>query len=630
MTDSKHATKSYYIIHNAILTSCQTNMEKLIRIQVGRDYKFRELIVGLDSLGYERADYVSEPGHYKPLGGVLTVWPVDSSQPFAVDFFGDTVELIKELPSTNKIDKLNISSNIITYDDGTIIRPGNYIVHVDHGIGLYKRRGVKEVDGKKIEYIFLEYFNGDYLYLPVNLKDKITKYIGIGKKPKLNKLGTQTWAKTKKKAYENALRLAKELLQIYAKREVSKKEPYKIDRQWDKSITNTFGYVETSDQLSAIRDVYDDLSKDVPMDRLVSGDVGYGKTEVALRAITQAVANHKQAIVICPTTILAQQHYSNIVSRMSNLPVNVSMLSRFVKSDKQKSIVEDVSQGRVDVLVGTHRLFSKDIKFANLDMVIIDEEQRFGVKQKEYFKKLRANVNVISLSATPIPRTLFMSLSGIRDISQILTAPKGRKSIDTEISKYDEEKIAEYIRREINRGGQIYYLYNRVETIRAVSSKVQKIVPEARIVVAHGQMGEQALSDTMEKFVRNEADVLLCTTIIENGLDLPNVNTLIVEEADHYGLSQLYQIRGRIGRSEKQAYALLTHKHKELTQNAFKRLKSLVDNSALGSGFNIALSDLEIRGGGNILGREQHGNMEEVGLVLYSQLLARAVKKVQP
>lgn len=604
-------------------------MEENLLIKNGLSISPAELKKRLGAFGYERVDKALEPGTFSILGGNITIYLVNLEMPILLEYFGDEIEKITDLSANQPLSETIIGNNTVRLEDGSIIKSGDYIVHIDHGIGIYRRRGFKDIGNKSIEYIYLEYFNQDYLYLPLSLKEKISKYIGVGRKPKINKLGTQTWVRTRKKAFENALRLAKELLQIYAKRELTKREPYRIDAVWDKEVISSFGYSETEDQISAINDVYSDLKSDLPMDRLVSGDVGYGKTEIAIRAIAQCVANHKQAALICPTTILAQQHFANITSRLSKLPVKTAMLSRFVAKEEQENIIREVNRGNIDVVIGTHRLLSEEVKFKNLDLVIIDEEQRFGVKQKEHFKKIRSNINIISLSATPIPRTLFMSLSGIRDISQIMTAPHGRRSIETEISEYNEGKIAEYLKREKERGGQIYYLYNRVETIQAVAARLQRIVPDIKIAIAHGQMPENTLANIMNSFVKDEYDILLCTTIIENGLDLPNVNTLIVEDADNYGLSQLYQIRGRIGRSEKQAYSLFMHKKGELPVNAFKRLKALADNSTLGSGFNISLSDLEIRGGGNILGREQHGNMEAVGLVLYGQLLSQAVRKLK-
>lgn len=597
-------------------------------VTTSQHIKITDLVRELDSFAYEFQNNPSTPGQYEKVGGVIKVWPIFYDELVFIDFFGDEVDSIKT-NSGARLSEITLPSNVIYLEDGSNLKPGDYAVHIDHGIGIYRGKVQKMVSDKDINYIWLDYLNQDSLFVPILLQEKVAKYIGVGKKPKLNKLGTQTWQKTKKKAYENALKLARELLQIYARRELSARDPYKIDSIWDKEISKSFGYQETIDQSNAIADVYKDLQVNVPMDRLISGDVGFGKTEIAIRTLTQVVANHKQVAIICPTTLLCQQHYANISARMASLPVQVRMLSRFVSKIEQDEAISGLRDGTVDVVVGTHKLLSDEVSFKDLGLVVIDEEQRFGVKQKDYFKKLRSSIDVLSLSATPIPRTLFMSLSGIRDISRIISAPRGRHSIITEVKRFSDTDIKEYIEREIERRGQVFYLFNRIDKIDAVKNRLQKILPTARFAVAHGRMSEELLEETMKKFVSYEYDVLICTTIIENGLDLPNVNTLIIEEGDRYGLSQLYQIRGRIGRSKKQAYALVTYRQKELPELAFKRLRALIDNSELGSGFNIALSDLEIRGGGNILGREQHGNMESVGITLYGDLLKSAVKKIQ-
>ncbi len=573
-------------------------MSTVIKLKVKEKIKYYDVLRKIESFNYEKVflDLVKS-GTYRVVGGNIEIYPVNLIKPILIEYFGDYIERIIIQADNNKeiVKELTIYPNYLKLDDGSIIKPNNYVVHIDHGIGRAKNLSTKNINGKDKQYLNIEYLNADILYLPLNLKEKVSRYIGVGKKPKLNRLGSQSWNNTKKRAYENALLLARELLKIYAKREVSQKASYNIDKYWDKEIKKTFEYTETDDQLKAINDVYNDLQKYKPMDRLITGDVGFGKTEVALRAMTQAVANQKQAVLICPTTLLANQHFINISARVKDLPVKVVMLSRFVDKSKEKEVLRDILNGSADIIIGTHKILSNNIKYKNLDLVVIDEEQRFGVKQKEHFKKLRSDINILSLSATPIPRTLFMSLSGIRDIL---------------------------------RGGQVYYLYNRVETINLFKAKMKKLLPKVRFAIAHGQMGEGSLSSIMEEFINNKYDVLICSTIIENGLDLPNVNTLIIDDSDNFGLSQLYQIRGRIGRSQNQAYCLLTHRQKKLAVNATKRLESLADNTKLGSGLNIAINDLEIRGGGNILGREQHGNMEAVGLVLYSQMLQVAVKNL--
>ncbi len=608
---------------------------KAIILSTGKIYKMKEIIHSMIHSGYERNDLLTSQGTFSVLGGDIKVFAPNISNHVRLEFFGEELEKIVEIdPQNNKklseVVSIEFLPNVLVLDDKTKIKPGEYVVHEDHGIGLFSNIGTKIVEGKPEIYIFINYLNNDVLYLPINLKDKISPYIGIGrKKPKLNKLGSQTWKKTYQKTYENIIKFARELLKIYAERELVKKSPWKIDQRWEKSLKRSFGYVETGDQLTSLNQVFSDLESDKPMDRLIIGDVGFGKTEMAIRAAGQACANGYQVAIIVPTTVLAEQHYFNLRNRFSSLPVKVGHISRLVGEKEKTSIKEDLKNGLVDIVVGTHALLSEGIKFKNLGLLVIDEEQKFGVKDKENLKKLRSDVNVLSMSATPIPRTLFMAISGLRDISQIYTPPEGRREIDTKVAEYDEQLIKKYIERELVRKGQAYYLHNEVATIVGTKNKLTKLLPGLRIEVAHGQMGEGALARVMGDFVEGKIDVMVCSTIIENGIDLANVNTLVVEDADRFGLSQLYQIRGRIGRSPKQSYALFTFPKKTVSNNAFKRLKALVENTELGSGYSIALSDLEIRGGGNVLGKEQHGNMEAIGLVLYSKMLNQAVKQLK-
>ncbi len=595
----------------------------MIKIETGKSINLYELIESLEKIGYQRSEDLSY-GNYSFRGDIIRIHSVNQKDEIRIDFFGNVIEKI--VLGKNEINQIEISENVVKFEDGSKIKPGDHVVHIDHGVGIFVGVGLKKVRKKYKEYIFIEYLNNDYLYVPLKDKDRVSSYVGVGRrKPKLNKLGSTTWLRTKKKTYQSIILLARELLNIYAKREIKKSKRYKIDKNWDKEIRKTFNYVETPDQRKALDDVYGDLEKDKPMDRLICGDVGFGKTEIALRASVQAIANGYQAALLCPTTILAEQHFANIIKRFENLPIKVEALSRFQTNKKTLEVVQKIKNGSVDLVVGTHKLLNKNIVYKNLDLLIIDEEQRFGVKQKELLKKEREEINVLTLSATPIPRTLFISLSGIRDISQINTPPIGRKEIKTKVAIGNYQESKQYIERELSRSGQVYYLFNKVRSIEAKKKEIKKLVPKAKVAVAHGQMGERALSGVMSDFAGGKIDVLVCSTIIGSGLDLANVNTLIVEEADKFGLSQLYQIRGRIGRSEKQAYCLLTHKDKKITEQALARLRSMVENTELGSGFSIALSDLEIRGGGNVLGREQHGNMESVGLVLYSKLLKKAV-----
>lgn len=604
-------------------------------IKVRSNHTYENLIERLISFGYNIVDNIVNPGEINNLGGNILIFPTNVPYPIKIELFGKTIDRIISYDlKTSKTIKahthIKINSNLINLPDKSKISPGEYIVHDDHGIGIYLYKITKNIDNALIHYMAIEYLNNSILYVPESQLIKISRYIGIGrKKPKLNKLGSETWRKTYKKTYENIIHLARELLEIYAKREIIKRKPLIINNEWEDEISKTFGYRYTSDQNDAIKDVYSDLKRKYPTDRLICGDVGFGKTEVAIRATTQSIANGYQVAFLVPTTILAEQHYFTLKERFRNLPIEIARLSRFIGTSEQNKTIESLNNGKIDLVVGTHKLFNSHIKFKNLGLLVVDEEQKFGVKDKEKIKKYRTNIDVITLTATPIPRTLFMSLSGIRDLSQISTSPVGRKQIITTVSKYSEDDIIRAIKREKDRNGQIYYMHNEVSTIGGVKNKLMKLFPNLIIEVAHGQQSEKTLSQTMSDFTQGKVDILVCSTIIENGLDLPNVNTLIVENADKFGLSQLYQIRGRIGRSKKQAYAIFTHKDKKITDTAFKRFKALIENTELGSGYNIALSDLEIRGGGNILGREQHGNMEAIGLVLYSKLLTEAVNKLK-
>ena len=609
---------------------------KDLKLKVGQHHTLDDLVKKVIDFGYERNNSGTiQPGQFNLLGGNVLIYPINKNKPVNLELFGNEIEKIftydnESGEKESNIEVVEIESNTLILPDGTKINLGDYVVHDDHGIGLFAGFITKKVGDDHITYCVLEYLKADRLFVPVNQIEKISPYIGIGRKrPKLNRLGSQTWKKTYHKTYDNIILMARELLQIYARREIVTRRPWIINNEWNEEVKKTFGYDETIDQDKAINETLKDLGKNIPMDRLICGDVGFGKTEVAIRAATQACANGYQVAILVPTTILCEQHFVMLKKRFKNLPVNINHLSRMVSNKNQKEVISDAEIGKVDILVGTHRLFGKDIKFKNLGLLIVDEEQKFGVKDKEKLKKLKTEVNVLTLTATPIPRTLFMGLSGIRDISLLSIAPKGRKGIETDVKLYDDSDIREYIEREIQRKGQVYYLHNEVRTIGGTKNKLQKIFPKLNIEVVHGQMNEITLAKTMSQFTEGKIDILVCSTIVENGLDLPNANTLIVENADKFGLSQLYQIRGRIGRSPKQAYALFTHNEKKITDNAFKRLKAIVENTELGSGYNIALSDLEIRGGGNILGREQHGNMEAIGLILYSKMLNKAVANLK-
>ena len=509
---------------------------------------------------------------------------------------------------------------------------GDFVVHEKHGLGIY--RGIEKVEVDRIvkDYIKIEYRGGSNLYIPATQLDCLQKYSGAdaSKAPKLNKLGTQEWNKTKSKVRGAVKNIAKELVELYAVRQ--EKEGYVCgpDTVWQREFEEMFPYEETEDQLSAIEDAKRDMESTRIMDRLICGDVGYGKTEVALRAAFKEVQESRQIAYLAPTTILAQQIYNTFVQRMKEFPVHVELLCRFRTPAQQKKAIEDLKKGQVDVIIGTHRILSKDVQFKNLGLLIVDEEQRFGVTHKEKIKQLKKDVDVLTLTATPIPRTLHMSLIGIRDMSVLEEPPMDRMPIQTYVMEYDEETVREAINRELRRGGQVYYVYNRVTDIADVALRIAKLVPDARVDFAHGQMSERELENVMYSFVNGDIDVLVSTTIIETGLDISNVNTMIIHDSDRYGLSQLYQLRGRIGRSNRTAYAFLMYRQNVmLKETAEKRLAAIREYTDLGSGFKIAMRDLELRGAGNLLGAQQHGHMNAVGYDLYCKMLNEAVKEAK-
>ena len=508
---------------------------------------------------------------------------------------------------------------------------GDYVVHEDHGVGIY--RGIEKIEQDHVvkDYMKIEYGDGGNLYLPATRLEGIQKYAGAeAKKPKLNKLGGGEWSKTKTRVKGAVQQIAKDLVQLYAARQSGNGFPCGPDTVWQKEFEELFPYEETDDQLDAIEATKADMESTKIMDRLICGDVGFGKTEIALRAAFKAVQESKQVVYLVPTTILAQQHYNTFVQRMKDFPVRVDMMSRFRTPGQQKKTMEDLKKGQVDILIGTHRVLSSDVVFKDLGLLIIDEEQRFGVTHKEKIKQLKKNIDVLTLTATPIPRTLHMSLVGIRDMSVLEEPPIDRTPIQTYVMEYNEEMVREAIHREMARGGQVYYVYNRVNDIVEVTNRIAALVPEATVVFAHGQMKEHELERIMLDFINGEIDVLVSTTIIETGLDIPNANTMIVHDADHMGLSQLYQLRGRVGRSNRTAYAFLMYRRdKLLKEDAEKRLQAIREFTELGSGIKIAMRDLEIRGAGNVLGAEQHGHMEAVGYDLYCKLLNQAVRAIQ-
>jgi transcription-repair coupling factor (superfamily II helicase) len=509
---------------------------------------------------------------------------------------------------------------------------GDYVVHVEHGIAQYQ--GLKEIvqDGLAVEFMILEFAEQAKLYVPLTRLDLIQKYrsTDTGPAPVLNKLGSQQWVKTKARVRKAMQDMAAELLKLYAERHTAEGTAFSKDNEFQKEFEDAFDYSETDDQLAAIRAIKHDMEQQMPMDRLLCGDVGYGKTEVAMRAAFKAVQDSKQVAVLTPTTVLSFQHFETFKKRFSQFPIKVEMISRFRTAKEQKQIVEDVENGKVDVLIGTHRLLSKDIRFQDLGLLIVDEEQRFGVRHKERLKQMRKEIDVLAMSATPIPRTLHMSLVGLRDMSVIETPPKDRMAIQTVVAKFDEKIIRSAIELELERGGQVYFVHNRVESIYEHASRIQELVPAARVLVGHGQMSEGELERVILAFMHHEFDVLVATTIIENGIDIPNANTIIINRADRHGLSELYQLRGRVGRSNRRAYSyLLIPQEGELNEIARRRLAALKEFSDLGAGFKIAALDLELRGAGNMLGGEQSGHIEAIGFELYTSMLEQAVKELK-
>ena len=511
------------------------------------------------------------------------------------------------------------------------MRPGDYVVHENHGIGKFVAIEQVEVQGEKKDYIKIKYAGEDILYVPVEQMDIVQKYIGAdGASPKLNRLSGGEWKATKAKAKAAIAVMAMDLIDLYAKRQMAKGYSFGPDTPWQKEFEDSFPYQETDDQLRSAEEIKKDMEKPFSMDRLLCGDVGFGKTEVAARALFKCLVEGKQGAVLVPTTLLANQHYYTLKERFEKFPFRVEVLSRFRSAKQQEQIIKDLEKGLIDLVIGTHRLLSKDVKFKDLGLLVVDEEQRFGVEHKESIKKLKSSVDVLTLSATPIPRTLNMSLTGIKDMSLIEEPPEERYPVQTYVLEQDDQLITEIIRRELGRGGQVFVVFNRVRGIQQVASRIESLVPEANVIVGHGQMNENMLENVMLSFINGENNVLVATTIIESGIDIPNANTMIIMDADRYGLSQLYQLRGRVGRSNRMAYAYLMYqKDKVLTEVAEKRLKAIREFTEFGAGFKVAMRDLEIRGAGNLLGREQHGHMMNVGYELYCKMVDDAVKSLQ-
>ncbi len=608
------------------------------------------LLQKLMDLGYEKVQTASFPGEFSQRGGIIDLFPINKAFGLRLEFFGNQIELISKLdlliPPEEKVCQVlerKFKSQKL-FSGLKDLKPGDCLVHLDHGVGRfmgisylvsgiwYRENEILDTKYKiqDTKYYILEYAHNDKLYVPAGLERKLSRYIGFVE-PKINRLDSNVWQKTKGKIKEEVEKFAKDLLQIYVHRETATRPPYFSDEDIESLVETSFPYRETPDQISAWQDITEDLQKSKPMDRLICGDVGFGKTEIAFRAMVKAVLAGYQAALLCPTTILASQHFQNLKTRLKGLPINIALLCRFQTKKEQQEISNKIRQGKIDIIIATHRLLSKDIQFAaapykGLGLLVIDDEQRFGVRQKEKLKQMRASLDVLSLSATPIPRTLYLTLSSLREMSLIQTPPPGRLAIKTFILPWSPQIIKKAIEQELSRHGQVYYLHNRVATIAKVMEFLGSLLPKTKIGLAHGKMKEKDLIQAMTDFQQQKTDVLLATTIIENGLDLPNVNTLIVDDASRLGLSQAYQIRGRVGRFSKQAFAYFLHPQR-LLPLAKERLNALKNAEALGSGWQVAIKDLEIRGAGNILGKQQSGHINQVGLNLYCQMLNEAVSK---
>lgn len=592
-----------------------------------KDQEIRPVVLlrQLDELGYEKVRHIDAWGQFSHLGDTLKIFPIGQKKIYQLEFLANTLERIS-LQKVSLLSKEELFQERIRERFLQRLERGDFVVHLDHGIGRFGR--FQKIDGR--DYFVIEYAQKDLLCVPRDLAHKkLSPYIGFTK-PKIYRLGGTLWLKTKKRAKKEIEKMAREILRLYAKRSLVSRPPYPPDDELQRQFEAEFEYELTIDQENALTDIKKDLSSPRPMDRIICGDVGFGKTEVALRAAFKVImAGGVQVALLTPTTILADQHFWNARKRFEKTGLAVEVLSRALPFKEQKRILADLKSGKIDLLIGTHRILSKDVVFKNLGMVIIDEEQKFGVRQKEKLKNLRAQIDILSLTATPIPRSLNLALSGIWDISPILTPPLGKKPIKTHIGPFDIKTLERAIRQELARGGQVYYLYNRITDLEKVKKALARLFPQSKIAVAHGQMQERQLLKIIRDFRQGKISLLLATTIIENGLDLPNVNTLIVEGAERLGLSQAHQIRGRIGRKDAQAFAYFFYRPQKLTFKARQRLANLKRFQELGDGYQLALKDLEIRGAGNILGKEQAGHISAVGLNLYTQMLNQAVEKLK-
>ena len=626
--------------------------DNIIFLEKDHSFQFSQFLRKLDEMGYERVFKVSEPGEFSQRGGIVDVFPINLTNAVRLDFLGNEVDEIKPLDvkiedekRAKEILKKKLKSQKL-FSELKGLNPGDYLVHLDHGIGKFigiekfsRPGGIPLVAGKTDEYYVLEYAQEDKLYVPLGLERKLSRYVGF-QDPKVSRLGSSLWQKTKGIIKEEVEKLAKELLQLYAEKEISERTAYIEDKELESQFRDGFPFQETPDQLSAIEDIKNDLQKTKPMDRIVCGDVGFGKTEVAMRTALLACINNRQTALICPTTILANQHFNSFKERFKKFPIRIALLSGLQTKLEQKKVVKDAKEGIIDIIIGTHRLLSKDIEFKNLQLLIIDDEQKFGVKQKERLRQLKASLDVLSLSATPIPRTIYLALSSLKNISLMQTPPQGRQAIKTEVLVYNEKTVKKIINEELDRKGQIYFLHNRIQSIEAKAGEIKKMCKRAKLGIVHGRIPEKKLVEIMDDFQKEKTNVLVATTIIENGIDLPNVNTIIVEDSTRLGLSQAHQIRGRVGRSGTKSFAyfmypvrnsppagVISNGVNDLTPQARERLKALEDAQELGAGYRIAIRDLELRGAGNILGKEQSGAINKIGLNLYSQMISEAIEK---
>jgi len=626
-------------------------MLEYCRLYVGERVHLAQLLEQLMRFDYHRVSQVADPGDVALRGGVLDVFPTTFECPLRIELDGSRIASIRSFnpASLDTLDRHSMvvllprqlrmriavakrgTAEEIPFEGVVDIQEGDFVVHLDHGIGRFLGRTTLTTSQGQTDTLALEYADGDRLYVPMDQLHLVQKYVGFGsRRPALHKLGGSAWERAKTQAYVGAWTYAKELIALQARRMALSGYAFSPDHEWQAAFERTFPYRETPDQLTATAEVKQDMEHPRSMDRLLLGDVGYGKTEVALRAAFKAVMDHKQVAVLVPTTILAYQHYRTFTRRLEGFPVQAEMLTRFQSDTSQRTILNALATGQCDIVIGTHRLLSGDVRFRDLGLLIIDEEQRFGVRDKEQIKQWRTQLDVLILSATPIPRTLYLALMGARAMSLITTPPEHRHPIETIVAEDEDDSLRRWILRELHRDGQVYVVHHRVQDIHRLALRLQHLIPEARLGIGHGQLAEQELEQTIVAFMEGRLDVLVTTTIIESGMDIPNANTLIVNRADQFGLADLYQLRGRVGRFTRKAYAyLLVPRGGAVTQDARERLRALMQHTELGAGFQIAMEDLKLRGAGNLLGVEQHGHISAVGFDLYCRLLREAVSRLK-